>query len=146
MRPHEVRYRSRPPRSGYAPVCEDDFVHRLLDAAICRALAVDDPYAVEFIRAHPDWASGGVARLAYDYEQVGRVCERVLAKAGYGAEPAPQLVSGFGAAVRFRHRDHQHLCPALEKPPRDLEGWEPWSCDLDRGHTEPHYHRAMEYR
>ncbi|GAA3092895.1 hypothetical protein GCM10017562_75330 [Streptomyces roseofulvus] len=84
-------------------------------------------------------------RRAYDYEQIGPVCERVLAKAGYGAEPASQLVAGFGSAIRFRHKDHQHLCPVLEKLPQDLEGWVPWSCDLERGHAGPHHHRAMEY-
>ncbi|MEU2549924.1 hypothetical protein ABZ618_31635 [Streptomyces roseolus] len=146
VRPYEVRYRRRPPRSGYVPYGEDDFVHRLLDDAICKGLGVDDPYAVEFVRAHPDWTSGGVARLAYDYEQIGPVCEQALAKAGYGAESAPRQVSGFGSAVRFRHRDHRHLCPVLEKPPRDLEGWEPWSCDLERGHAGPHHHLVMDYR
>ncbi|GAA3092888.1 hypothetical protein GCM10017562_75320 [Streptomyces roseofulvus] len=42
------------PLRGYVPVAEDDFVHPLLDTAICKALAVDDPYAVDYDRAHPD--------------------------------------------------------------------------------------------
>lgn len=145
LRPREALYRRRPPRSGYVPLGEADFVRRLLDAAICRALGDDDPDAVVFVRAHPDWASGGIARLAHDYGQVGGVCVRALARAGYGAEPAPGHVSGFGSALRFRRRDRHHLCPALEKPPRGSESWEPWSCDLERGHTEPHHNTEMSY-
>ncbi|SEB59659.1 hypothetical protein SAMN05428939_0127 [Streptomyces sp. TLI_105] len=112
VHPYEVLYRSRPPRSGYVPIPENDFVHRLLDAALCKAFGQGDPYAVVHVRAHPDWASGGVVRLAYEPEQIGEACA-----AGYGAEPAPQLVSGFEAALRFRRQARQHLCPVLEKPP-----------------------------
>ncbi len=69
----------------------------------------------------------------------------VLAKAGYGAEQAPQQVTGYGSAVRFRRLDHQHLCPVLDRRPRNLEDWEPWSCDLERGHAGPHHHLPMNY-
>ncbi|MFC9730769.1 hypothetical protein ACFWGM_23315 [Streptomyces roseolus] len=48
VRTYEVHYQGRPPKSGYVPVSEDGFAHRLLDAAICKALAADAPYAVEF--------------------------------------------------------------------------------------------------
>ncbi|MFD8119422.1 hypothetical protein [Streptomyces microflavus] len=71
---------------------------------------------------------------------------KALERAGYGAEPAPEHVSGYGCALRFRRQDRQRLCPALERPPRDLEGWEPWSCDLDRDHEEPHHNVLMRYR
>ncbi|MFD6249108.1 hypothetical protein [Streptomyces roseolus] len=47
MRTYEVHYQGRPPKSGYVPVSEDGFVHRLLDVAIRKALAADAPYAVE---------------------------------------------------------------------------------------------------
>ncbi len=113
---------------------------------MCRVLGPDAPYAVVCVRAHPDWASGGIARLTYDYEQVGPACEKVLARAGYGAEPATWHVRGHGSALRFRRQDCQHLCPMLEPAPRDAEGWEPWSCDEERGHTEPHHNATMRYR
>lgn len=71
---------------------------------------------------------------------------KALERAGYGAEPAPEHVSGYGCALRFRRQDRQHLCPVLERPPRDLEGWEPWSCDLDRDHEDPHHNLVMRYR
>ncbi|MFC7963263.1 hypothetical protein [Streptomyces cinereoruber] len=145
VRPYEVLYRPRPPRSGYVPIAEADFVHRLLDAALCKALDRDDPHAVDYVRAHPDSASGGLARLGYEYEQAGPACTKALARAGYGAEPAPQHVSGFGSAVRFCRQDRRHLCPALVAPPWDLRGWEPWSCDRERGHAEPHHNIAMGY-
>ncbi|MFJ5680730.1 hypothetical protein [Streptomyces sp. NPDC093097] len=93
-----------------------------------------------------DWASGGVARLAYDYQQIGESCVAALERAGYSAEFAPEHVSGIGFAFRFRHWGRRHLCPALEKAPRDLDGWEPWSCDLERGHTGPHHNALMGYR
>ncbi|MFC9343915.1 hypothetical protein ACFT0G_32215 [Streptomyces sp. NPDC057020] len=145
VRPYGVLYRGRPPRSGYVPVAEAEFVHRLLDTALCKALRQDDPYAVAYVRAYPDWASGGIARLAYDDEQILAVCEKALARAGYAAETAPWHVSGYGSALRFRRQDRRHLCPVLERPPRDLEGWEPWSCDRKRDHTEPHHNIEMSY-
>ncbi|RSS42583.1 hypothetical protein [Streptomyces sp. WAC08241] len=124
LRLYEVLYRSRPPRPGYVPIAEHEFVHQLLDAVVCKAFDQDDPCAVDYVRTHPDWAAGGIARLTYDYEEIGPACEKALARAGYGAEPAPRHGSGYGCALRFRRQDH-HLCPMLEKPPRDLEGWEP---------------------
>ncbi len=145
VRPYEVLYRSRPPRSGYVPVPEHDFVHQLLDAALCRAFGRDDPHAVVYVRAHPDWASGGIARFAYEYEKIGPVCTKALARAGYGAEPAPWHVSGFGSALRFRRQDCRYRCPVLEKPPRNLEGWEPSSCDRERGHGESHHNLELSY-
>ncbi|WP_159042990.1 MULTISPECIES: hypothetical protein [unclassified Streptomyces] len=144
VRPYEVLYRSRPPRSGYVLVPESDFVHQLMDDALCKALGRDDPYAVVHVRAHPDWAAGGIARLTYDYEEIGPACEKALARAGFGAEPAPWHGSGYGSALCFRRQDRHHLCPMLEKPPRDLEGWEPWSCDRDRGHTEPYHNTEID--
>ncbi|MYT40646.1 hypothetical protein GTY66_32180 [Streptomyces sp. SID8356] len=145
LRPFSLLYRGRPPKSGYVPLSESDFVHRLLDAAFCEALGTDDPGAVVYVRAHPDWASGGVARLAYEDQEIVKVCVTALERAGYGAEPARERVSGFGSALRFRRKDRQPLCPALEKPPRNLDGWEPWSCDLDRDHEEPHHNLVMRY-
>ncbi|MFD4376806.1 hypothetical protein [Streptomyces sp. NPDC058486] len=146
LRPYEVLYRGRPPRSGYVPRTEADFVRRLLDGAICTAFGTDDPDAVNFVRAHPDWASGGIARLAHEDEQTVGVCVKALTRAGYAARPAPEHVAGFGSALRFRRLASGHLCPALEQAPRSLDGWEPWSCDLDPGHTGSHHHLAANYR
>ncbi|MFD4370013.1 hypothetical protein [Streptomyces sp. NPDC058486] len=53
LRPYEVLYRGRPPRSGYVPP-GGDFVRRLLDGGICKAFGTDDPDAVNFVRAHLD--------------------------------------------------------------------------------------------
>ncbi|MGW4779906.1 hypothetical protein ACWEPA_24985 [Streptomyces filamentosus] len=142
----EVSYRRPAVKSGYTPLAEGDFVRQLLDTAICATLGEDDPDAVTFVRAHPDWASGCLAWLAHEDERITATCVKTLARAGYAALPAPEHVSGFGTALRFRRQDHGHLCPALEQAPRSLEGWEPWSCDLDLCHAGPHHHLALDYR
>lgn len=136
----------RPRRSGYAPYAEAAFVHHLLDEAIGKHLGRDEPHAVVFVRANEDWSSGGVARLAFDAHEIGPACEGALHQAGYGCEPAPALVFGYGFALRFRKADRQRLCPALEVH-RPIADWNPWSCDLERGHDGvPHHHHAMNYR
>ncbi|WP_371749273.1 hypothetical protein [Streptomyces sp. NBC_00280] len=135
-----------PRRTGYAPYAEGDFVHRILDGAIGKHLGYDEPHAVVFVRANEDWTSGGVARLAFDLDEIGPVCEQALHQAGYGCEPAPALVSGYGFALRFRRADQQRLCPAVEVH-RPISGWDPWSCDLERDHDGvPHHHQVMDYR
>ncbi|MFF8415314.1 hypothetical protein [Streptomyces omiyaensis] len=146
LRPYEVLHRGWRPRSGYVPRPEAHFVHRLLDTTICTKLGTDDPDAVTFVRAHPGWASGGMARLAYEDEQLVEVCVQALTQAGYAVQPAPEHVAGFGSALRFRKHAAAHLCPALQQTPRNLTGWEPWSCDLQPGDTPPHHHLVMDYR
>ncbi|MFE0378272.1 hypothetical protein ACFW1M_22410 [Streptomyces inhibens] len=97
-----------------------------------------------YVRANENWSSGGIARLASEPHKIGPACERALHRPGYDAEPAPEAVSGAGLAPRFRKADQQHLCPALQIP-RSVDDWDPWSCDLTRGHDGPHHHHAVNY-
>lgn len=141
---HAEDYRLRR-RSGYVSLRERDFVAKLLNAALDKHIGHEEHGVLHSVWAHEDWRSGGYARLTWDYEHVGRPCEQALRRAGYGAELFPRAVSGAGVALRFRRAAEQPLCPALEIP-RDKDGsWEPWSCDVERGHDSPHHNVGMRY-
>ncbi|MFB7649414.1 hypothetical protein ACFC0S_15850 [Streptomyces sp. NPDC056084] len=142
---HAEDLRSRR-RSGYEALPERYFVARLLNAALDKHFGNQDHEALGSVWAHDDWRSGGYARLAMDYKDIGRLCERALRRAGYGAETFPQAVRGYGSALRFRRAAEQPLCPALEIPRSHDGDWEPWSCDVARGHDAPHLNLAMRHR
>ncbi|MFD6329216.1 hypothetical protein ACFWGI_06505 [Streptomyces niveus] len=132
-------------RSGYVSLRERDFVARLLDTALSKDIGHEEHRALHSVWAHEDWRSGGFARLVWDYEHVGRPCEQALRRAGYEVEVFPQAVSGVGFALRFRRAAEQRLCPALEIPRHRDSSWEPWSCDVERGHGSPHHNAGMRY-
>lgn len=133
-------------RSGYVALRERDFVAKLLEAALDKHIGHEEHGALHSVWAHDDWRSGGYARLAWDYEHTGRCCEQALRRAGYGASQFPSAVSGAGFALRFRRAaEQQQLCPALEIPRDKDSDWEPWSCDVERGHTSPHHNVVMRH-
>lgn len=142
---HAEDYRSRR-RSGYEALQERHFVAQLLNAALDKHVGDQDHEALHSVWAHADWRSGGYARLTWDYDTIGGPCERALRRAGYGAEPFPQAVRGHGFALRFRRAAEQPLCPDLEIPRSHEDTWEPWSCDVQRGHDSAHHNVAMQYR
>ncbi|MFB8442705.1 hypothetical protein ACFC7A_27005 [Streptomyces niveus] len=141
---HADDYRRRR-RSGYVSLRERDFVAELLDAALNKHVGHEEHGALHSVWAHEDWRSGGYVRLVWDFEHVGQPCEQALRRAGYEAELFPQAVRGAGFALRFRRAAEQLLCPALEIPRNKDGSWEPWSCDVERGHDSPHHNVVVRY-
>ncbi|MFH8254210.1 hypothetical protein ACH4D8_04705 [Streptomyces roseolus] len=110
---HELRLWRRvcPPTGREGPVPRAFAFRDTPEAKVAHTVAVLE---------EADWTSGGVARLAYDYEEIGPACEQAVARAS--------SVHAFG---RRRARRRARRARTGRRAWKDTEPTRPFGCRCD---------------